>query len=108
MHPWAYMLSSIVFEVAGTTAMKFSEGLTRLTPSIAVVFFYLLSFGCFAIAVRRIDLSVAYAVWSGLGTAGIAAIGFFYFREPVTAIKLASILIIIVGVIGLNLTGDHA
>ena len=66
---------------------------------------YGFSFAVFSLALKRIDLSVGYAIWSGLGTAAITAIGMLVFREPLTALKLASLTLIIAGVVGLNLDG---
>ena len=107
MPAWAYMIASIVFEVSGTTCLKLSEGLSRWGPALGVLLFYVLSFGSFALALRRIELSVGYAIWSGLGTAFITIVGFMFFRETVTAAKIASIALIVVGVVGLNLGGQH-
>lgn len=100
---WFYLFLAIVLEVAGTTAMKLSEGFARALPSIMIFVFYSLSFAGLTLALKKIDVSVAYAIWSGLGTALITAIGMLYFREPATLIKIASIGLIILGVAGLNL-----
>lgn len=102
---WVYLVLAILFEVAGTTSMKLSEGFTRLVPSIGIAVFYLLSFSILTLALRQIDISVAYAIWSGVGTALITVIGAVIFREPVTALKVGSIALIIAGVVGLNLSG---
>ena len=102
---WLYLVLAIVLEVSGTTCMKLSEGFTRLVPSILLFVFYSLSFGALTLALKRIDVSIAYAVWSGVGTALIATIGVLWFREPVTALKLISLGLIIIGVVGLNLSG---
>ena len=67
--------------------------------------FYILSLISLTLALKKVDVSVAYAVWSGIGTALIALIGIFYFKEPSTAIKILSICLIITGVVGLNLSG---
>ena len=102
---WLYLVVAIVTEVIGTTSMKFSEGFSKLTPSILVFLFYGLSLVALTLALKRIDVSVAYAVWSGLGTAMIAAIGLLIFKEPLTLVKMLSLLCIIAGVIGLNSVG---
>jgi small multidrug resistance pump len=68
--------------------------------------FYLLSLGALTFALKKIDVSIAYAVWAGIGVALIATIGVVYFKEPVTALKFASLSLIIVGVIGLHLSGS--
>jgi len=85
--------------------MKLSEGFTKTVPSVLLFVFYTLSFGMLTLALKKLDVSIAYAVWSGVGTALIATIGVIWFREPVTAIKLVSLGLIIVGVVGLNLAG---
>ncbi len=102
---WVYLLVAIAFEVMGTTSMKLSEGFSKLVPSAAVVVFYLLSLGMLTLTLKKLDMSIAYAIWAGVGTALIAGIGVFYFKEPMTALKLGSISLIIAGVVGLNLTG---
>lgn len=102
---WIYLLLAILLEVSGTTCMKLSEGFTRTVPSILLFVFYSLSFGMLTLALKRIDVSVAYAVWSGVGTALIATIGVLWFKEPITALKLFSLALIIGGVVGLNLGG---
>lgn len=85
---WIYLVCAILFEVAGTTCMKLSQGLTRLAPSILMVVFYIACFSFLTVAIKKMDVSVAYAIWSGLGIALIACIGIFYFREPVTALRI--------------------
>lgn len=105
MQHWLYLAAAIFLEVAGTTSMKLSAGFTRLLPSALIFVFYALSFVALTLALRRIDLGVAYAIWAGIGTALIAVIGIVGFDEPLTALKLASIGLIIAGVVGLNLGG---
>ena len=104
MQYWFYLTSAILLEVAGTTSMKLSHGFTKIMPSILIFVFYAASFVALTLALKKIDLSSAYAIWSGVGTAFIAIIGMAYFREPATIVKLASIGLIIIGVIGLNLS----
>ena len=104
MHPWLLLVSAIALEVAGTTSMKLSQGFTRLVPSVLLFVCYVASFVALTLALKKIEVSVAYAVWAGVGTALVAAIGIVYFREELTALKLVSILFIIVGVVGLNLS----
>ena len=106
MH-WLYLALAILLEVAGTTSMKLSEGFTRLVPTVLLVVFYALSFSLMTLALKRIDVGVAYAIWSGIGTALIAGIGIVWFQEPATAVKMVSLGLIIAGVVGLNLSGAH-
>jgi small multidrug resistance pump len=102
---WLYLILAILFEVAGTTCMKLSAGFSKLIPSVLLFIFYAGSFVAVTIALKEIDVSVAYAVWSGLGTTMITLVGIFFFRESVTLLKIVSILLIIVGIVGLNLAG---
>jgi small multidrug resistance pump len=99
---------AILFEVAGTTSMKLSLGFAEIWPLVGVFFFYICSAGAVILALRRLELSIAYAIWSGVGTALTAMIGIVYFREPLTAIKLASIGLVVVGVVALSLAGKVA
>jgi small multidrug resistance pump len=102
---WFFLACAIVLELAGTISMKLSQGFTRLVPSVLIFVFYPASFALLTLALKRIEISVAYAVWSGVGTFLIATIGILFFRETATALKLISILLIIAGVVGLNLSG---
>jgi len=106
---WIILTIAIVLEVAGTTSMKLSEGFAKLLPSVLIFVFYGLSFVALTLALRKIELSIAYAIWSGLGTALVAVIAVVWFKEPMGAMKLASIGLIIAGVAGLHLSngGSH-
>ena len=108
MGHWVLLGLSIVTEVAGTTSMKLSAGFTKPLFTALIFVFYGVSFYLFAIAVKNIDLGVAYAIWAGLGTGLIALIGVVYFQEGMDGIKLLSIGAIIAGVVGLNLAGSAA
>ncbi len=99
---WFLLAMAIVFEVAGTTSMKLAEGFTRLVPSVLIFVFYAVSFALLTVAIRRIDLAVAYAVWSGLGTALIAVIAVIAFGETMPPMKIGALALIIVGVVGLH------
>jgi len=105
MQHWFFLVGAITLEVAGTTSMKLSEGFTKLLPSVLLFVFYAASFVALTLALKKIEVSVAYAVWSGAGTALIAAIGILYFNETASLLKFISILLIIFGVVGLNLSG---
>ena len=87
--------------------MKLSMGFTRRVPTILMFVFYGLGFVPLNLALRRIDISVAYAIWSGVGTAVITTIGILWFKEPLNALKLISIALIVIGLVGLNLSGSH-
>lgn len=102
---WIALAVSIILEVAGTTSLKLSDGFSRLTPSILVCVFYGISFYAFAHAIKKIDLGTAYAVWAGSGTALVAIVGFIWFQDSVTALKILSLGLIVAGVAGLNYAG---
>ena len=99
---WLCLAGAITLEIAGTVSMKLSHGFTRPLPSVMLFVFYAASFFLMTIAVKRIDMSVSYAIWSGVGTAAIALIGVFAFRESLTWMQVASIVAIVAGVIGLR------
>ena len=102
---WIYLGVAIIMEISGTTMMKLSEGFSRLIPSILMFLFYVGSLIFLTLALKKIDVGVAYAIWSGLGTAAITILGVMFFGEQINLMKVASILLIIVGVVGLNLSG---
>jgi small multidrug resistance pump len=103
MGNWILLLVAIAFEVGGTTSMKLTHGFTRLIPTIFMFLFYGTGISLMTLVLRRMDLSLVYAVWSGLGTAAIALIGMIWFHEPANAIRIVSIILIILGVVGLNI-----
>lgn len=103
MNSWILLVAAILFEVAGTTSMKLSAGFTKIIPSVLIFVFYVLAFGALTLTLKKLDVSVVYAIWSGLGTALVSVIGIVFFRESVNAAKIASICLIIAGVVGLNL-----
>jgi small multidrug resistance pump len=105
MH-WLHLALAILSEVAGTTCMKLSAGFTRPGPSVLMWLFYGVSFYFLTLTLKKVDLSVAYAIWSGLGTALIATVGVLHFREPVTALKLIGIIAVIGGVVALNMSAQ--
>ncbi len=99
-----YLMLAIVAEVAGTTSIKLSEGFTRLVPSVAIFVFYGLSLSMLSLALKEVELSFAYALWSGVGIALIATVGILWFREPMGALKMVSLGLIVIGVAGLHLS----
>ena len=103
---WGLLAVSIVSGVTGTTCLKLSNGFTNWQATVAMAGFYLITFATLVFVVKYIPVSVSYAIWSGVGTALIAAIGMLYFKEPVTAARLVLIGLIIVGAVGLNLVGS--
>ncbi len=82
--------------------MKLSEGFTKLGPSILIFAFYTLSFTFLTLSLKRLEVSLAYAIWSGLGTLLIVLVGVFFFNESMTMIKALSLSCIILGIVGLK------
>ncbi|MFI5342749.1 MAG: DMT family transporter [Chlamydiales bacterium] len=105
MSAWLWLLVAILFEVAGTTCLKLSSGLSKTIPALLTGVFYVISFSTLAITLKSLEVGLAYAIWAGLGTALIALIGVLYFGESLSLVKILSILLIIAGVVGLNLSG---
>jgi multidrug transporter EmrE-like cation transporter len=105
--PALFLAIAIVAEVAGTIALKYTDGFTNPGPSALVVVGYALSFWMLALVLRELPIGLTYAVWAAAGTALIAAVGIFAFGEPATTLKLLSLGLIIAGVVGLNLAGSQ-
>lgn len=102
MHPIAWLALAIGSEVVATTALKLSDGFTRIGWGAVVVVGYGISFYALSVTLRSIPLGVVYAVWSGVGTAVIVLIGYVLFREVLDVVKLAGIGLIVIGVAMLN------
>ncbi len=98
--------SAIFFELIATSALKASDGFTRVLPASLTVAGYAASFYLLSLTLRRMEVSVVYAIWSGAGTALMALVGCFLFAERLPPLKLASIGLIVLGVVGLNLAGE--
>lgn len=103
---WLILGAAILFEVTGTICLKLSEGFSRLGPSLAILPLYACSLALLTLALKTIPVSTAYAIWAAVGTGLVAVIGIAVFREPVGAIKVASLVLIVVGVVGLHV-GDR-
>lgn len=104
---WILLLAAIGFEVAGTVCMKLSDGFRNLLPSVLIFVFYAAAFGLLTLTLKRMDLSLAYAIWAGIGTALTVVIGVLWFQEALTMLKLASVALVIAGIVGMNLGGAH-
>ena len=109
MH-WVFLMGAIALEVAGTTCMKLSEGFSKLLPSVLVFVFYGSCLGMLTLAFEKLPVSVAYTVWGSVGTVLVVIVGMTVFNERLSTVQIASIGLIIVGVMGLNIarTDDEA
>lgn len=101
------LAGAILAEVLGTTAMKYSNGFSKLVPSLITAVSYAVAFMLLAQALKTMAVGTAYAIWAGVGTAAIAAIGIVFIGESVTLVKVAGIGLVIAGVVVLNLGGIH-
>jgi small multidrug resistance pump len=103
---WTALTAAITSEVLATLALKPAGG--GSVPAIAgVVVGYVASFALMLIVLKKMEVSIAYAIWAGAGTALIAVLGMTFLGESTDAIKVGSILLVIIGVVGLNLSGAH-
>ena len=100
--PYLYLALAIAFEVVGTSALKASETLTRLVPSLVTLIAYTASFVFLALSLRTIPIGIAYAVWAGLGIVLIALVGWFWFRQTLDVLALIGLAMIVGGVVLVN------
>ncbi|MCP2329039.1 small multidrug resistance pump [Hamadaea flava] len=105
---YLYLLGAITAEVIATSLLKATEGFSKLWPTVAVLVGYALAFVALSQVVKSVPVGVAYAVWSGLGTAAIVAIGAVFLGEPITVVKVIGIGLIVAGVVILNVGGAAA
>ena len=101
---WILLIIGIVTEVSGTTCMKLSDGFSKPVYSVLTFVFWACALAVFMGALKRFDLSFAYALWAGIGILLVSVIGMIWFKEPVTALKIASIILIAAGAVGLNIS----
>jgi small multidrug resistance pump len=104
---YALLTGAIAAEVAATTAMKYSDGFSKLWPSLLTLLGYAVAFVLLAHTLKTLSVGTAYAIWSGLGTAAVVVIGSVFLGEGLTLVKFAGIALIIGGVVVLNVGGAH-
>ncbi|MPZ66873.1 MAG: QacE family quaternary ammonium compound efflux SMR transporter [Pseudonocardiaceae bacterium] len=102
---WAVLVASGILEAGWAIALKLSDGFSRLWPSVAFAVLGTVSFAGLAYALKSLPAGSAYAVWTGTGGALTALIGMAWLREPVSVVKIVSVVLIVAGVVGLNLAG---
>jgi len=103
MMSWVLLLLAGVFEVGWAVGLKYTHGFTKLWPSVATIAAMVLSMGLLGVAVRHLPLGTAYAIWTGIGTIGTAIFGIVVLKEPATAMRLACLVMIVAGIVGLKL-----
>ena len=104
---WLYLGVAIVAEVIATSALKATEGFSRLGPSVLVVVGYCTAFYFLSLILRTLPLGVAYALWSGVGIALVTAFGWLYYRQALDASTLCGLALIAAGIVLIQLRGGH-
>jgi quaternary ammonium compound-resistance protein SugE len=99
---WIWLTVAGLLEVVWAVGLKYTEGFTRLVPSAITAAAMIASVYCLAIAVRTIPIGTGYAVWTGIGAVGVAILGMILFGEPRTVLRIGSIALIIIGIVGLK------
>jgi len=100
---WAYLFLAGLLEIAWAVGLKYTNGFTRLMPSILTIASMALSLGLLGLALRQLPIGTAYAAWTGIGAVGTAALGIYLFDEPATTLRLGCIALIVTGIVGLRL-----
>ena len=100
---WIYLLIAGLLEVAWAIGLKYTEGFSRLVPSLWTAASMLVSFLFLSLALKTLPVGTAYAIWTGIGAVGVAILGIVLFAEPATAARLGCIGLIVAGIVGLKL-----
>jgi quaternary ammonium compound-resistance protein SugE len=104
---WIYLLFAGVFEVVWASTMKESHGFTKPVPTIITLVAMIISLWLLALSMRTLPLGTAYAIWTGVGAVGAFIVGLVYFSEPASFYRIASVCLIVAGLIGLKVTSGH-
>lgn len=105
--PWYYLFAGGILEVAWAVGLKFSEGFTILIPSVFTITSMVVCFFCVGIAMKSLPIGTAYAVFTGMGTAGTAIMGMLFFHEPIDIIRIMFLLLLLGGILGLKITASE-
>lgn len=100
---WVYLFIAGLFEVAWAIGLKYTEGFTRLVPTVLTIACILISLGLLGMALKTLPVGTAYAIWTGIGSVGTAALGIYLFGDPATVMRLSCIGLIVAGIVGLKL-----
>lgn len=104
---WFFLLLAGFFEICFAIALKYSQGFTKIIPSIITVIFIMFSFFSVSQAMKEIPIGTAYGVWAGIGAAGTVICGIIFFGDSYHIVRLVSIMFIVIGIIGLKLVGTE-
>jgi small multidrug resistance pump len=103
--PWLLLSIAIAAEIFGTLSLKASDGLSKLWPSIGVLVGYASAFALMAVSLKKLDVGITYAIWSGVGIIGAAIGGYVFFNQEISKVSMLGMAIIIIGVVVMNLGG---
>lgn len=101
--PWILLVFAGLFEIGWAIGLKYTEGFTRLWPSVGTVASMAISVGLLGLAMKSLPVGTAYAIWVGIGAVGTVILGIVLFNEPANALRIASIALIVAGLVGLKL-----
>ncbi|MZQ75802.1 MAG: hypothetical protein GT589_06520 [Peptoclostridium sp.] len=104
---WFELIIAGIFEVGWALSLKYSQGFTKPLPSIITIAGMTASFYLLSLALKSIPLGTAYAIWTGIGTLGTVILGITLFKEPIDAIRIICIMLILIGIIGLKMISPH-
>jgi quaternary ammonium compound-resistance protein SugE len=102
---WIFLIAAALFEIVWAMGLKYTEGFTRLWPTVGTVAAMIVSVVLLAMASKQLPIGTAYAVWTGIGAAGAVIFGIVLFKDPATPMRLACVGMILMGVVGLKLAG---
>jgi quaternary ammonium compound-resistance protein SugE len=100
---WAYLFVAGLFEVAWAIGLKYTDGFSRLLPSVLTLACMAVSLALLGLALKSLPIGTAYAVWTGIGAVGTAALGIYLFGEPAGVLRLFCIALVVAGILGLKL-----
>ena len=100
---WFLLVAAGLFEIGWAIGLKYTDGFTRLWPSLGTAFAMLVSLGLLGIAMKSLPVGTAYAVWVGVGAVGTVILGIVLFDEPLNALRVGSVVLIVAGLVGLKL-----
>jgi quaternary ammonium compound-resistance protein SugE len=104
---WAFLILGGLFETAFAVSLKYSDGFTRLWPTVSFLACAVVSFVLLTLALRDLPVGTGYAVWTGIGAVGTAVVGMMWLGDAAAFVRIASILLIVSGIVGLNLAGSN-
>ncbi|ALN92249.1 MULTISPECIES: quaternary ammonium compound efflux SMR transporter SugE [Lysobacter] len=101
--PWVLLVFAGLFEVGWAIGLKYTEGFSKLWPSVGTIAAMIVSLGLLGVAMKSLPVGTAYAVWVGVGAVGTVILGMVLFNEPANALRIVSVLLIVAGLVGLKL-----